>query len=123
MNLHEQQQFDFLLATAVERYVERLEQRNEGAENALRRLREDPEGEGIWLGRFTEAIFQDFLLDNPAGCCFVLTALARRPAAFVKGGTVAEVLSQLAKAAFAELLRRKTEEVLEQHVGYQAMHA
>jgi hypothetical protein len=36
---------------------------------------------------------------------------------------VAEVLSQLAKAAFAELLRRKTEEVLEQHVGYQAMHA
>ena len=38
MELYERQQFDFLLQTSVERYVERIEQRNEGATNALERL-------------------------------------------------------------------------------------
>jgi len=64
MDLHEKQQFDFLLNTAVERYVERLEQRNGGVTVALSRLRQDPEAEGIWLSRFTQAVFEDSLLDN-----------------------------------------------------------
>lgn len=123
MNLHEQQQFDFLLSTAVERFVERIEQRNEGAENALRRLRTEPNGEGIWLDDFTAAIFRDFLLDNPEGYCFILTALARRPAPAVAAGKLADTLATLARHAFSELLRLKSDELLEQHTGYQAMHA
>ncbi|CCQ98306.1 hypothetical protein CULT_830034 [[Clostridium] ultunense Esp] len=37
MNPHERQYFNLLLAMAVERFCERIIQRNEGAENALYR--------------------------------------------------------------------------------------
>ena len=83
MQLHERQQFDFLLLTAAERYVERLTQRNEGAVNALQRLKADPNGEGVWLDEFVNAIFQDFLLENAAGACFILQALGKRK---IEGG-------------------------------------
>lgn len=118
MDAHERQQFDFLLATAVERYVERLEQRNEGAATALDRLRENPEHPGVRLGEFVTAVFADFLLDNPDGACFVLRALPRRKVAAPPAGTVGEVLAAMAAAAFADLLRQKTEEMLEQHAAY-----
>ena len=122
MNLHEKQQFDFLLANAVERFVERIEQRNGGAQNALKCLRADPNAEGVWLDEFTSAIFRDFLLDNPEGYCFILCALARRTAPAVPAGKIADSLAQLATKAFSDLLRLKSEEALEQHSGYQAMH-
>jgi len=114
MDLHEKQQFDFLLNTAVERYVERLEQRNGGVEMALQRLRRDPEADGVWLSRFTQAIFDDFLLGNVAGACFVLQGLAKRTVPGVAGGKVETTLGSLAKCAFADLLKQKTEEALEQ---------
>jgi hypothetical protein len=114
MDLHEKQQFDFLLNTAVERYTERLEQRNQGATEALQRLRQNPESDGIWLSRFTQAIFDDFLLDNAEGACFILKALAKRTISPVSGGKVEIVVSSMAKALFADLLRQKTEEALEQ---------
>jgi hypothetical protein len=114
MDLHEKQQFDFLLNTAVERYVERLEQRNGGVEIALERLRRDAEGEGVWLRRFTQAIFDDFLLGNAGGACFVLQALAKRTVPGVASGKVETTLDTLAKHAFADLLKQKTEEALEQ---------
>jgi hypothetical protein len=121
MHSHEIQQFEILLATAVERFVERLEQRNGGTEHALNRLRYEPEGEGVWLRQFTAMLFVDFLLDNAAGACFVLQALADRTAPPVPSGAIGTVLQQMAVNAFAELLQQKTEEVLEQRIAYQSV--
>jgi hypothetical protein len=126
MELHERQQFDFLLHTAVERYVERLEQRNEGAHNALKRLRENPEGDGIWLNEFVQAIFDDFLLNNSEGAAFVIRALASRKAPALASSpdqTVGQFATDYARAVFAELFRQKTEGVLEQHACFEAMPA
>lgn len=117
MELYQRQQFDFLLLTAVDRYVERLIQRNEGAENALRKLRQDPQGEGIWLNQFAEAIFQDFLLDNTAGACFILQSLAQQTVSAPNAGSIEKMLVAMAREAFADLLRRKTEEFLEQQAS------
>jgi len=120
MDLHQRQQFDFLLQTAAERLVARLEERCRGPEPALARLREDP-GETT---AFVEAIFADFLLDNADGACFVLRSLARRPVgetAAEPGQTVESLLVATAKRLFGDLLAIKTEELLEQHAGYQSV--
>ncbi len=122
MDLHERQQFDFLLQTAVDRFVERIEQRNEGASKALNLLRTEPNGKGIWLDGYVDAIFADFLLDNVEGACFVLKALARRAMRAHCDGPVESVLIDLAKSAFKDLLRVKAEEALEQHSGYEAVN-
>ncbi len=120
MDLYARQQFDFLFATAVERYVERLEQRNGGAAPALERLRRDPDGPGIWLAEFCGALFEEFLLGDAAGASFVLQALERRPApaGVAPRGTVGETLQALARAAFADLLRAKAEEALERSAAF-----
>jgi hypothetical protein len=96
MDLHERQQFDFLLQVAVERYVERVEQTGE---------------DRVKLEDFTNAIFSDFLLDNADGACFVLRALAKQD-------KVEVTLITMAKAVFSDLLRRKVGESLEQRAGY-----
>ncbi|MEJ5346270.1 MAG: hypothetical protein WHS83_15270 [Chloroflexus sp.] len=118
MEAYQRQQFDLLLMTAVDHFVERIVQRCAGAENALMRLRSDPQGEGIWLDRFVAAIFQDFLLDNVAGACFVLQGLASRTITPPPAGTIDTMLQTMAKTAFAELLAMRSEEVLEQMIGY-----
>ena len=118
MEHYERQQFDFLLMTAVERFQERLTQRNQGYEKALEGLRSYPNGEGIWLDRYVEAIFNEFLLDNIEGACFVLRALPRRPLPHLQAGVVQDVLVAAARHAFSELLRAKTEEFLEQTMSY-----
>lgn len=114
MELYQRQQFDFLLMTAAERFVERLVQRNEGVENALQRLQTNPQGEGIWLDEYVKAVFQDFLLNNTAGACFILQALEKRVAPASVGPTIERLLSELAQRAFADLLREKVLEALEQ---------
>jgi hypothetical protein len=119
MDLYQRQQFDFILSVLVERFVERIEQRNEDAETALKRLREEPEGDSIWLSEFVAAAFSDFLLDNLDGACFVLRALPARRAVALETGTVERALISLAQKVFAELLKQKTEESLEQRIGYQ----
>ncbi len=121
MDLHERQQFDLLLQLAVERYVERLEQRNEGADNALARMRADPQGEGIWLNQYLEAIFQDFLLNTTDGAAFVLRALPKRKLVAPPPGTVDSMLAAMARSALGELLRQKTDEELERRSNYQAV--
>ena len=121
MDLHERQQFDQLLQTAVERFVERLEQRNEGAENALARLRANPQAEGIWLDQFVEAIFQDFLLANTDGAAFILRALPKRIIASPPAGSVDSMLRAMAATAFSALLQRKTEEELQRRMSFQAV--
>lgn len=119
MDLHLRQQFDLLLQMATERLTERAVQRCEGAENALARLQSDPDGEGVWLGDFVDAFFDDALLDNPAGACFVLRALEKRPAPTITpGGSVGDVLRALAKQSFRDLLARKAEDALAQQTVY-----
>lgn len=123
MEHYERQQFDFLLQTAVERYVERLEQRNQGPTRSLELLRGNREGEGIWMSQFVENIFDDFLLNSDGGAAFVLRALANRktPALPSKPGqTVEQFLITCAQAAFAELFLQKTIECLEQHSSFEA---
>ncbi len=116
MELHQRQQFDFLLMTAAERFADRLVQRNQGPVQALERLKAEPNGPGVWLDEFVDALFQDFLLDNPAGACFVLQALARRrlAAPLPQADRVEAFLVALAKQLFGELLRIKVTEMLEQ---------
>jgi hypothetical protein len=122
MNPHEQQYFNLLLAMAVDRFSERIIQRNEGAMNALELLRTNPQGEGIWLNEFVEAFFRDALLDNPAGSCLILQALANQRvndlSNIVDRETVGDILQALAKQTFATLLYRKTEEALEQTLAF-----
>ncbi len=126
MDLHQRQQFDFLLQTATERFVARLEERFRDAEPALVKLRAEPDGDGVWLGGFVDAIFQDFLLDTIDGGCFVLRSLPKRSieshkAAILSAGTVEQGIGVLARCLFAELLLQKSIEALEQHSGYQSV--
>jgi hypothetical protein len=114
MEAYQRQQFDFLLLTATERFVERIVQRCGGVDAALAQLRSDPYGEGIWLDQFVRALFQDFLLDTSAGACFLLQALERRSIPAPNAGTIGVMLQTMAEQAFAALLLRKVEEVLEQ---------
>lgn len=120
MEIYQRQQFDFLLMTAAERFSERLTQRNEGAANALEKLRANPQGEGIWLDEFVSVLFEDFLLNNTAGACFILNALEKRSVPDFPGGKIEQVLQQLAVRAFADLLQQKLEEVLEQTAAYRS---
>lgn len=118
MDPHEQQYFNLLLAMAADRLSERIIHRNEGVQKALERFRENPQGEGIWLNEFVDAFFREALLDNPAGYCLILQALANRPVIefpnIAENVTVGEMLEKMAKQIFAVLLHRKTEEALEQ---------
>lgn len=123
MDLHAQQQFDFLLMTAIERFTERLVQRNGGAVPALERLR--AEGASGEVRVFVDALFVDFLLDNPAGACFVLEALSTRTVAAGENGTIGPtgtlgaLLMALAKRHFGDLLGLKAEEALEQAAAFE----
>jgi hypothetical protein len=122
MDPHEQQYFNLLLAMAVERFSERIIQRNEGAQNALNRLRTNPQGDGVWLNEFVDAFFRDALLDNTAGSCLILQALASQrlndTSHILERFTVGEVLQEMAKQTFATLLQHKTEEALEQTLAF-----
>jgi hypothetical protein len=122
MDLYQRQQFDMLLQTATERFVARLEERHRGAEPALARLGGDTQG--VWVGEFVEALFEDCLLNSVDGACFVLRSLPRRAVEshrrrLAGSGTVEELVLALAKSLFGETLLRKTVESLEQHARYQ----
>jgi hypothetical protein len=126
MDLHERQQFDFLLQTATERFVARLEERHRGPEAAAAALRADPAAAKAAVDEFVSAVTADFLLDNADGAAFVLRALPRRPiaahrAAVAAAATVEDALGALARGLFAELLLAKAIEALDQHAGYPAV--
>ncbi len=113
MELHERAQFDFLLNTAAERFAERLIQRTGGLEPGLAALRVDPNGDGVWLEEFVRAVLRDFLLDNTAGYCFVLSACEKRRVDAVVSGTVSEALEELAVQAFSGVLAVKVDQGIE----------
>jgi len=119
MDIHERQQFELLLEVAVARFVERLEQRNDGPETALMRLRAHPDGDSIKLGLFVHALFEDFLLKTADGAAFVLRAAPHQQVLAPAEGTVESMLIAMAISVFRELLRLKTDEELERRAGYQ----
>lgn len=125
MDLYKRQQFEFLLQTAVERLAEKLEQRHRGSESALQSLQQG-NSNGLIVD-FVEAIFQDFLLDNIDGACFILSAIPQRrlgqPVSLCADQSIQSTLVQFAKQQFHLLLQAKTLEALEQHAGYQAVDA
>ena len=118
MHLHERAQVDFLLNTAADRFVDRLVQRTGSLEAGLAALRADPQGEGVWLDEFVRAVLRDFLLDNAAGYCFVLQALADRrldgvAGLDVDGATVTDALAVLALRSFSAVLAAKVDQGIE----------
>jgi hypothetical protein len=119
MDLYQQQQFGFFLQTATERFVSRLEERFRGTQAALQQVREDADGN--LLNEFANAVFEDFLLNNVEGACFILRALPRREVTTPTRGTVETVTMEMARQLFAELLLQKTIESLEQRVSYQSV--
>ena len=122
MDLYKQQQFGFFLQTATERYVARLEERFRGAAAALEKIKLDANAEGVWLDEFVDAVFEDFLLNNVEGACFVLQALAKRQIEeSIPPGQVEATIIAIAKTLFAQLMLQKTIESLEQHSGYQSV--
>lgn len=118
MELHHGVYFNFLLNTAVERLTERISHRLGGTAAALQAIRENPEGEGVWLSGFVDAFFDDMLLSNTAGAVFVLEALEKRHAEAQPAGQIGETLQRMARQAFYDLLWQKSQEFLEQSVAY-----
>ncbi len=123
MELHEKQYFEFLLNAAIERFSERLIQRNEGIDNGLAALRANPDGEGVWFSQFVDNFFEDMLLTNSASACLILQALEKRPVEqqqldTLSTGKLKDILQTLAKQSFKKLLFVKLQESLEQTRAY-----
>jgi len=118
MELFLKQQFELLLQDATGNFTERVVHRCGGPEAALERLAADPEGDGVFRGEFVQAFFEENLLDSPAGACFVLEALERRSVPPDSGGPVGEVLSRLARAAFADVLTVMTAQLIQRQQIY-----
>lgn len=116
MQMFMRQYFDALLREAAGNFAERCVYRAGGPDEALAALAEGPESLG--LDDFVSAFFAENLLDDTAGSCFVLEALERRTLAADPGGPVAEVLSRLARAAFADVLSVQTSQVIQQQQIY-----
>ena len=116
MEVYLRQYFDALLREAAGNFAERCVYRAGGPEAALKVLAEDPDA----LGRadFVSAIFAENLLEDVAGSCVVLEALDRRTLPEDPGGSVPEVLSRLARAAFADVLTVQTSQVIQQQQIY-----
>ena len=64
MDLYSRQQFDFLLQTATERFVARLEERHRGPEAAAVALRSDPTAATVEeaLAALARGLFAELLL-------------------------------------------------------------
>ncbi len=121
MDLYQKQQFGFFLQTATERYVARLEERFRGAEGALEVVKQISGDGEVGSREFVDAVFEDFLLNNVEGACFILQSLPQRTVEPHRPGTVEVTLIEMAKSLFEELLLQKTIESLEQHSGYQSI--
>lgn len=131
MNDHERMHIDGLVHEACDLLCETAIQRCGGPRNALGQLRDDPDGEGVWLDRFVKMFLAEHALDNEAGACAILEALSRRPmpevsspgaahpAAAAGRSTIGDTLRRTASAAFRELVRLKADEALERASVYE----
>lgn len=126
MDTHERVAFDALLGQVGEGFAERIVQRCAGQERAIAALADDPEGEGVWLSAFVDAVFDEWCLADADGAAFVLRALRTRPLPEQVGehvaasGTVEQLLVATAKASFGQLLRAKVLESMRRHSVYGA---
>ena len=118
MEIFLRQQFELLLQDATGNFAERVIHRCGSPDEALARLRSDPNGEGVFRADFVHAFLEENLLANPAGHCFVLEALERRTLPPDEGGPVAEVLARLAEAAFADVLTTMTSQLIQRQQIY-----
>jgi len=118
MEMYLRQQFELLLQEATGNFTERIIHRCGGEQAALDRLRQDPEGEGVWISEFVSTFFSENLLDSTAGACFVLEALERRTVPADDGGAVSEVVARLARAAFAEVLATQSAQLIQRQMVY-----
>jgi len=118
MELFLRQQFDLLLQDATGNFAERVVHRCGGPDEALARLRSDPDGDGVLRSEFVRSFFEENLLANPAGHCFVLEALERRTLPPDPGGPANEVLGRLAEAAFADVLTTMTTQLIQRQQIY-----
>ena len=118
MELFLRQQFELLLQDATGNFAERIIHRCGGPEAALERLARDPDGEGVHLSAFVNAFFEENLLDNAGGHCFVLEALEHRRLPADAGGPVGDVLARLARAAFADVLTTMTAQLVQRQQIY-----
>ena len=119
MNDHERMYIDGLIHEACDLLCETAIQRCAGPRRALARLRDDPDGDGIWLDRFVSMFLAEHALDNEAGACAILEALSRRPMPETRGSTIGEALQEAAALAFRELVRLKADEALERASVYE----
>jgi len=118
MELYLRQQFELLLQEATGNFSERIVHRCGGEQPALDRLRDDPQGEGVWLDQYVDNFFDEHLLSGTGAACFVLEALERRTLPADPGGVVSEVLPRLARAAFAEVLAAQTAQLIQRQMVY-----
>ena len=113
MDDHERLYIDSLIHEACDLVCQTAIQRLAGPTNVLRRLREDPNGDGIWLDRFVKMFLAERALSGAAGSCAILQALSTRPMPAADGSTIGELLDASASMAFADLVRIKADEALE----------
>ena len=126
MSPHEEEYFNIILQMAVERFSERALYRLGNVEEVIRKLRDDPQGEGVWLGQFVDVFFNDLLLHQIEGYAFIVRALSDQPIRLSslfdgpneRAETLETILRRLAVTSFADLLQKKTIEVLEQQSMY-----
>jgi hypothetical protein len=118
MELFLRQQFELMLQDATGNFTERIVHRCGGEDVALARLRGDPEAEGVHRTAFVSAFFEENLIDNLAGYCFILEALERRSVPADQGGPVADVLGRLAKSAFSDVLTTMTAQLIQRNQIY-----
>ena len=104
MELFLSQQFELLLQEAAGNFTERMPLPLRRAGPALAALAEDPDGGGACAAEFVQAFFEENLLDNIAGYCFVLEALERRTLPADPGGPVAEVLGASGTSSVRDVL-------------------
>lgn len=118
---YQRMQFDILLLSAVSRYVERAVQRYEGATSALSYLKgEEQVQRELTLERdFTDAVFEEAILNSPSGAAFVLLGLQRQTITNqMLSGRLGDCLLELAKAEFSKILNQKAVEAIEMSLAY-----
>ena len=118
MELYLKQQFELMMQDATGNFTERTVHRCGGPDAALAQLAADPDGGGALRAQFVQAFFEENLLDNIGGYCFVLEALERRTLPGDDGGAVGDVLGRLAKAAFADVLTTMTAQLIQRQQIY-----
>lgn len=121
MNDHERLHIDGLVHEACDLLCETAIQRCAGPTRALTQLREDPNGEGVWLDRFTKMFLSEHALDNEAGACAILEAFSRRPMPEVRAEKVGEMLKLASAHVFADLVRTKADEALERATAFEGV--